>query len=153
MHHQSSPFSSPHSPLLYDLKVNKHRGIIIKCSKKKKKNCLQCGSSRAAEENKSWKKVALKGKEKKEVGRGRKKTRSTKTTIDAFFFFFFLLFLSQFSPHSSLASSLVASPRAHVVSLLSGCARRPMPRVRPAATRVRYLSFRFFFFGWRWRWR
>jgi hypothetical protein len=35
---------------------------------------------------------------------------------------------------------LLASPRAHVVSLLSGCARSPMPRVRPAATRVRYLS-------------
>lgn len=47
--------------------------------------------------------------------------------------------------HSSLASSLLASPRAHVVSLLSGCARSPMPRMRPAATRVRYLSSFFFF--------
>lgn len=43
--------------------------------------------------------------------------------------------------HSSLASSLRASPRAHVVSLLSGCARRPMPSVSPAVTRVRYLFF------------
>ena len=53
--------------------------------------------------------------------------------------------LSKLLYYSSLASSLLASPRAHVVSLLSGCARRPIPRVSPAARRVRYLeSFRFF---------